>query len=639
MKLLFAISLSALAVAQSIDFRRDVYPVLEEKNCRGCHVDNGVASGTRLHFPEANANPAEIESFGKRLVALVDKADPASSLLVQKPSNRAKHTGGRLILPGSKQDQVLLAWAERLAAMTPAELAAPEARPARSAPRVMRRLTHSQYNNTVRDLLGDQTGPANQFPQEDYVNGFKNQVEAQGMPALLTEAYGAAAERLGRNAFRGGDPNGLIPCKPRSAADPGCRDSFLRSFGLKAFRRPLNGDELARYGALFNAQAQRSNSFHTAAQLTVEAMLQSPHFLFRVETGEPETLPYEIAARLSYSLWDSMPDHALFQAAASGELSSPAGIEKQARRLLADDKARQSVNEFISQWLRFDRVLGQVKDRRQFPMYNSELSISMTEETRRFIGDAIWNDRDFTTIFSADYSFLSSDLAALYKLPPPPEEFARVTLPPESERAGIIGQATFLALTSKPGDTSPTARGLFVREAFLCQNVPPPPPGANANLPPPSEAKPMTNRDRLAEHLSNASCATCHKLIDSIGFGLEKFDAVGQRREKHTLVFTGTRQERDKKPVRVELPIDTSGSISGLPDSEFSSPRELGKVLAASEQCQECAVKQYFRFTYGRHEAPADRAVIKQAFARFRDSQFRFKELMIALVTAYARGE
>jgi hypothetical protein len=569
---------------------------------------------------------------------LVDKQNPANSLLVQKPTNRAKHTGGRLILPGSKEEAALLAWAERLAAMSPAELVPTETN-VKAAPRVMRRLSHSQYNNTVRDLLGDQTGPASQFPQEDFINGFKNQVDAQGMPALLTEAYGAAAERLARNAFRGGDPNGLVPCKPRSATDAACRDAFLTSFGKKAFRRPLEPGELARYGNLFTVEAERGGDFYAAVRLSVEAMLQSPAFLFRVETGDAGTRAYETANRLSYSIWDSMPDEELFQAAAQGKLSTAEQIQAQARRMLQAPKARQSVNEFIAQWMRFDRILSQVKDRRQFPMFNPELAVSMTEETRRLVADAIWKDRNFMSVYSSEETFLSSDLAALYNVPAPTAEFARVALPAETERAGIIGQATFLALTSKPADTSPTARGLFVREAFLCQNVPPPPPGANANLPPVSEARPMTNRERLSEHLSNPSCASCHKLIDPIGFGLEKFDALGRRREMQKITFVPGRQERDKKPTSVELPLDTTGSIAGIADSDFSSPRALGKVLASSEQCQECVVKQYFRWTYGRHEGPGDRPLIKQAFATFRDSQFRFKELMIALVTAYARGD
>ncbi|MEX2263027.1 MAG: DUF1588 domain-containing protein, partial [Bryobacteraceae bacterium] len=244
--------------------------------------------------------------------------------------------------------------------------------------------------------------------------------------------------------------------------------------------------------------------------------------------------------------------------------------------------------------------------------------------------------RNFMDIFTAPYSFVNTDLANLYKLTPPAAEFERVNFPQESDRAGLLGQATFLALTSKPGDTSPTARGLFVREQFLCQHVPDPPPGTNSNLPPMTEAKPMTNRDRLAVHLTNASCAGCHNLIDPIGFGLEKFDAIGSRREKLSLTFFPGRKDRKKKPVKVELDLNTSGAIGGIPHSDFSSPKELGKVLAESPQCQECVVKQLFRYAYGRMETPADRPVIERSFERFRDSQFRFKELMIDLVTAYA---
>jgi hypothetical protein len=148
----------------------------------------------------------------------------------------------------------------------------------------------------------------------------------------------------------------------------------------------------------------------------------------------------------------------------------------------------------------------------------------------------------------------------------------------------------------------------------------------------------VTNRERLAMHLNNPSCAGCHQLIDPIGFGFEKFDAVGARRENLSITFFPNRQERGKRPVKVALPLDTTGTVAGLSKSDFSSPRQLGQVLASSEQCQECVVKQLFRYTWGRHETAADRPLIKQSFARFRDSQFKFKELLISLVTAYARG-
>ena len=237
----------------------------------------------------------------------------------------------------------------------------------------------------------------------------------------------------------------------------------------------------------------------------------------------------------------------------------------------------------------------------------------MTEETRRLIFDIVENNRDFTGIFSAPYGFLNSELASLYDLPPPGTEFARVQFPAGSDRAGILGQATFLALTSKPGETSPTIRGFFVREHFLCERVPDPPPGTNSTLPPLAQAKPQTNRERLQEHVINAACAGCHTLMDPVGFGLEKFDAIGKRREKQTITFLPDRHDRNGKPVVIELPLDTTGVVRGMPGSEFSNPKELGVLLAASPKCQECIVKQLFRYAFGRRETSSDRPMIKEA--------------------------
>jgi len=240
------------------------------------------------------------------------------------------------------------------------------------------------------------------------------------------------------------------------------------------------------------------------------------------------------------------------------------------------------------------------------------------------------------TIFKSDYGFINSDLANLYKFPAPLAEFQRTKFPSDTDRAGLLGQATFLALTSKPADTSPTARGLFVREQFLCQHVPDPPPGTNSNLPPVTASKPQTNRERLSMHLQSDVCASCHRLIDPIGFGLEKFDAVGGRREKLVLTFRPGRKEKQTELAKVELPLDTSGEIAGIPNSGFHSPKELGRVLADSPQCQLCIVKQLFRFALGRPETALDRPTIDAAFDRFRNSQFRFKELMVAMAMAQA---
>ncbi|HXJ41525.1 MAG TPA: DUF1592 domain-containing protein [Bryobacteraceae bacterium] len=622
--------------AQNGSFETGLYQVMEKAGCRGCHNPDGVASATRLHLPETDASPVRIEAFGRSLVNLVDRQHPEASLLLKKPTARGPHAGGERIQQGSPEEATLQAWVDRLTKLSGDELAAAlryrqlENQSAGMKPQdaELRRLTHNQFNHTVRDLLGDQTAPASQFPPEDFINGFRNQSRGQSLSPLQIEAYSAAAERLARSAFQGGDMHKLIPCKPAAT----CRSRFVREFGLKAFRRPLDTGEQKRYEGLM----ARETDILKGAQLVVETMLQSSNFIFRLDTTtDPKLKPWATASRLSYSLWDTMPDAELFAAAERGELATPAGVEKAIRRLLADPRAKEALNEYVSQWLRFDRLLTASKDRRKFPLYTRETANAMTEEARTFVSDLVWNNGNFMTLFTADYGYVSPELAGIYNVKPPAKDFDRVPFPAGSERAGLLGQGLFLALTAKPEESSPTARGIFVREQFLCQHVPDPPPGVNTNLPPVTEARPQTNRDRMTEHATNPTCASCHKLIDPIGFGLEKFDAVGARRDQFALQFRVPRGEggggRGMAPKTVNLNIETAGELAGIPDSKFSSPAGLGAVLAKTAQCQECMVKQYFRYTAGRLEAPADRPVIAKAAEAFRKSQYHFQELMVAL--------
>ncbi len=623
--------------AEPAPFSKSLYPIFEEAGCRGCHNPDGVASLTRLHFPEQTAPGDRVEAFGKSLVLLVDAKNPENSLLLRKPTARTAHAGGQRIRPGSPEEAALRAWIDRLVQLKGDELAkalrfreeelsgAGAARPEVA----LRRLTHSQYNNTVRDLLGDRGLPANQFPPEDFVNGFKNQYSAQNLSPLLADAYSGAAEKLARTAFRNGNSHVPIACSPSAE----CRTEFIRRFGLKAFRRPLDAAELRRYEALF----QKASDFRGGAQLVVEVMLQSPNFLFRLEdTKDPKWRPYATASRLSYALWDSMPDDALMAAAGRGELDTPQAVEKAARRMLEDPKARQALDEFAVEWLRFDRVLTSTKDRRAFPQFTPDTAIAMTQETRRFVSGLVWGGRDFMQLFTAGYGYVNGELSHIYGVEAPPNDFDQVPFPANSERAGILGQALFLTLTAKPDETSPTARGLFVREQFLCQHVADPPPGVNTNLPPVTEEKPMTNRDRMAVHATNKACAGCHNLVDPIGYGFEKFDAIGQRRDKLKLIFgLGFSENKAREKLStVELDLDTTGQVAGLPNSGFTSPKELGAVLAASPQCQECIVKQYFRYVTGRTETPADRPLIRRVFEDFRRSGFQFKELVISMMLA-----
>jgi hypothetical protein len=632
------------AQAPAPSFATTVYPVLEKAGCRACHTDEGVASGTRLHFPAEAASADEIDAFGLTLVALVNRGDPSTSLLLNKPTNRTRHVGGVKIEPDSADEQVLRAWIQHLVSVPDADISAARARLAVVKPTAvhqvgLRRLTHSQYNNTVRDLVGDYSRPADRFPPEDFVGGFKNQTRTQSIPPVLEDAYSTAAERIALNAFRAGDVNGLVPCKPASARDAKCRDQFVRAFGEKAFRRPLNDGEIRRYNDLFAEQASRTGKFLEGTRVVVEAMLQSPKFLFHVTTGgegsvrlQADQRDYAIANRLSYLLWDTMPDRALLDAAAKGELRTSDGLERVARAMLQDTRARQATDEFFGQWLRFDRMLTAAKDDERYPSFTPELAAMMVQETKMLLGHLVRNDRNFMEALTADYSFVNADLARLYGLPEPAGEFEIVKFPETLPRAGILGQATFLASTTGPVETSPTARGLFVREHLLCQIVPNPPPGVNTNLPEPVTADAArAKRERLLEHATNPSCSGCHRLMDPIGFGLEKYDAVGGWREKEIVdVYAGSGESRRSKPVPVD--ITATGEIAGLANSTFGDARALGRVLAASPVCQDCVVKQVFRYAFGRAEMPSDRATVTGTATAFRNSGFKFKELLISLV-------
>lgn len=637
-----ALALGSTAWGQTTEayFAEEVYPLLHRSQCNLCHNDNGVAGRTAFQFPEEDATAEQIAAFGLKLIDLIDRGGIMKSRLLLKPTQRIEHTGGERIAPGSAEEQTLLTWIRYLANLDEAQVkvarerirkAAVHRQPALS----IRRLTHSQYNNTLRDLLGDQTRPADGFPKEDFVHGFKNAAEAQGVPPLLAEAYSEAAERAARGAFRGGDHQGLVTCKPTAPTDAACAETFVREFGAKAFRRPLNAQETGAYARLLRQEAARTNDFLGGAQIVVEAMLQSPNFLFRTEHGPASEFgQFETASRLSYFLWDTMPSDALRAAAEAGKLGTTAEIDAVAREMLKDPRARTSMDEFLAQWLRFDRALTATRERRLFRDFNTELAAAMTEETRQLFGHLVWGGKDFREFFSADYTFLSSALAELYGMPQPAEEYAQVAYPADSGRAGVLGQGTILTLTSSPSDTSPTGRGLFVREHFLCQQVPPPPPGVNTTLPVVTESKPLTNRQRLEIHLNSAPCKSCHMLIDPIGVGFEQYDAIGRHRDQLTLRFQqeGDDDDEKKKPVVVNLDLDTAAHVQGIENSEFSTPKELGKILANDPTCQRCVVKQLFRYAMGREEKAGDQPAIDEMLARFQSTGFQFRELIIALV-------
>ena len=622
-------------------FLQKVYPALEKAECRNCHNDNGVGSATRVQFPPPEADAAAVQAFGLKLSAVVDRANAERSLLVRKPTLRVAHAGGERIAKGSAEEGLLKSWAVYLAKLPVTELNAALARlgAGQRLERTvaLRRLTHSQYNNTVRDLLGDFTRPADHFPQEDFLHGFTNQAEGQSIPPLLAEAYTVASEKLAANAFRRGGGQNFVPCKPASASDAACRDQFIRKFGLKAFRRPLSAAEAKGYSALFSQAATEQGDFFAGAKLVIEAMLQSPSFLFHLEGGpDGRSRQYSVASRLSYFLWDTMPDEDLLRAAEAGELASEEAIRKTARRMMDNPQAKRSFEGFLAQWMRFDRVLGSARNVRRYPDFGPSLLAAMTEETKHLFNHVVWNDRNFMEMFNADYTFLSVRLAQLYGVQAPAEDFGMAMYPKESNRAGMLGHAGFLTMTGNPTETSPTSRGLFVREHFLCQTVPPPPPGVDTTLPPVTAEKPMTSRERLGVHVA-PSCAGCHSLIDPIGLGLEGFDNIGRSRDKVVLRLERQRDavtNQRREPEVVELPLDTNGHIQGIANSRFSNIVELGNILANDPTCQRCMVKQIFRYAVGRHENQADQKDLDALYETFRSSGFQFRQLLLALVSS-----
>ncbi len=538
----------------------------------------------------------------------------------------------------SEDERLLAEWVEHLASL-PVPEPDTEATGQGSIPEPIRRLTHAQYDNSVGDLLGDRTRPSRNFPPEDYVNGYTNQALSQAVPVALAEAYSLAAEKLARNAFRYGDENNLIPCEPAGPSDRACAEAFVREFGSKAYRRPIEPEEIAGLTDFLLEWAASNGSFLAGASIVIETTLQSPEFLFLAPQGpDSPHKQFELASRLSYALWDTLPDRELVDLAAAGRLNGKAEIEEVARRMLARPAARDAFDRYFAQWMRFDRLRDSVKDRNSYRNYNREVANSMTEESRRLFGHLVWNDIDFREFFSANYTFVDDFLTAIYAMPEPQEPFGITPYPEGSMRGGILGHGTFLAQTGKPINTSPTERGLFVREHFLCQTIPPPPPGVDASLPPLSlGAKPMTARETMASvHASQESCASCHELVDPIGFGFEHFDTVGAYRQTEPVRVEPTPQQERQgmKSETHQLEIDSSGFIAGISDSAFRSPREAGRVLAGSEACQKCVVKQLFRYVFGRHETKTDADLIDRAYNRFQQSGFRFRELVLALVVS-----
>ncbi len=493
-----------------------------------------------------------------------------------------------------------------------------------AVPSPIRRMTRFEYNLTVRDLLGDDTDPAAAFPSEEEGLGFNNNAASLITNQALAEQYMLAAEDVSDRATTPLSKN--LPCDPATDGEAACAEAFIDTFGPRAFRRPLTEEERAMLLAQYDFGRDQED-FRLGIRMVIETALQSPPFLYRVELGVPEkaingVVPltsYEMASRLSYFLWGTMPDAELISAAEAGALETREEIEAQARRMLESPKARAVVAEFHRQWLDYERVGNITKDAALFPDWSPAVGDLMTAETSAFIEHAIFDDGgDLTTLLTAPYSFVNEDLASFYGLPGVTgEAFRRVDLDP-AQRAGLLTTGTLLVIESHTNQTSPTLRGKLVREDLLCDVVPPPPPNVSTEAP---EITPgSTGKDRFAQHTADPTCAGCHVLMDPIGFGFESYDTVGRFRTEEAGVA-----------------IDATGELAQTDvDGPFDGVVALAGMLASSDKVEACYAKQWFRYGYGRGDMDADACTLDFLANRFRESGGNIKELLVALTQSDA---
>ena len=518
------------------------------------------------------------------------------------PANGASGSGST-VAGGQTPEQVLAS----AACASPAPGAAP-----------LRRLSNAEYRNTLQDLLVDvpNIGPAVANASKDFVEeaeslGFRNNVDFLSVSSLVAQGYMASAESLAP-LVAGTDK--VVGC---TTADAACTKQFVEAFGKRAFRRPLLPEEVARYTALYDKAVANGYDFKTGVEWIVFAMLQSTEFLYRVELGAAQAKgfapsQYEIANRLSYLIWQSMPDQALFDAADKAELSDKRQIEAQARRLLKDPKASRLL-EYFDQWLDTDRLSALDRDANVYPGLSANLPELLQNETHALVSYLLQSPTgSLSELLTAPYTFVNADLAKHYGVTGPTgAAYERVVMP---GRSGILTQGMLLA-RDKPTRTSIVRRGLKVRLDLLCDKVPAPPNNVQLNLEALGDG--LTQRERLEKHRTEPSCAGCHTLMDPLGVVFEGFDAVGRAR---------TQDENGK-------PVDTTSAITATRDLDgpVASPAELGKALANSQQVRDCYVMQSFRFFYGRDYTTADQCSMAQLLIAFRDGKQSLSELIVAL--------
>jgi hypothetical protein len=462
-----------------------------------------------------------------------------------------------------------------------------------SEPIVMRRLSRAEYNNSVRDLVGDTTRPADGFVDDPLVHGFENNAAALQVTPALGEAYFDTAEKLASAAIAN-----LAQLAPCSGDERACAEAFATSFGLAAWRRALSADEIAMQLSLYDLGALR-RGYAGGIDLMVRSLLFAPDFIFRPEVGEPvpsspdfRPTSWEMASRLSYMVWASTPDRLLLEAAARNELIDPAQVRAQVERLARDPKIVDGISSFVGQWFGLRSLATLNKSPELFPQWGSETGALLAREAQLFAADVVASGAPVSKLFDADYTLANGTLAAFYGLgAPASDEFQKLNTS-GSVRRGLLTGGAFLASHAHADQNSPSLRGKFVREQLFCQPLPPPPPTVNNAAPMPNANQ--TTRERFEAHRADPSCAGCHALMDPIGLAFEHYDAAGLWRDT----------ENGK-------PIDASGELVGVDVAQpFDGVDGLIEAILPSTELTECFARQWFRHALGRDATQTDASAL-----------------------------
>lgn len=481
----------------------------------------------------------------------------------------------------------------------------------------LRRLTEAQYRGAISDVFGPDIKVIGRFEPDLRVEGLL----AAGTSAVAVtpggfEQYETLARGVAEQVTDAAHRDRLVGCAPGPADPQGarCAESFVRRVGLRLYRRPVSTAEAARFvAATMAARRTLGGDFHTGLAAALAGVLSSPEFLFRIDLPAPsgsEVDAWSKATRLSFLLWDAIPDEALLAAAASGELDTPAGRERQVARMIASPRFTQGVRAFFSDFLRLDTIDTLSKDGLIYPAFTSSVAAETREQTLRTITYLLIDRKgDYRDLFTSRSLAMKRTLGPVYDIPVASADWYIHEFPEGDPRTGLLTHASLLALHSHPGRTSPTLRGVALTETLLCEKVPAPPANVNfAVVQDVNNPTLKTTRARLQAHLDDEECASCHKRTDPMGLGLEQFDGAGQFRT-----------------VEHGETIDVTGQFEKKP---FNGAAQLGELFHDSPQVSACLARTAWRYAHGRNPAPADNANVSALTDRFAAQGYRIDALM-----------